>query len=444
MTAPQGVARPSFATGSAYRPDSDVHDLVGVGFGPSNLALAVALTEYGRGPRVRFVERQDRFGWHRGMLLEDATMQVSYLKDLVTLRNPSSPFGFLSYLHDHGRLLDFINYGSAYPTRLEFHDYLEWAAARFADRVEYGTSVVGITPVPGNPGVLDVHTCRGAVLSTRNVVLATGLTPHLPPGVEPGPRIWHTHDLLRRVEQVRDPRRIVVVGAGQSAAEAVDHLHRRFPQAEVRAVFARYGYSPADDSSFANRVFDPEAVDDFYRAPGAVKDMILGYHANTNYSVVDTDLIESLYRRHYHERVSGKERLRFHNVSRVDDAVATADGVQVAVESLIDGRREVVSADVLVYATGYRPTDPCALLGPLAARCARDEHGRLRIGRDYRVVTDADLTAGIYLQGPTEHTHGLSSTLLSNIAVRAGEIAESVATRTTAVPARGLADPRSA
>ncbi|MEU8074781.1 hypothetical protein AB0B31_04970 [Catellatospora citrea] len=33
---------------------------------------------------------------------------------------------------------------------------------------------------------------------------------------------------------------------------------------------------------------------------------------------------------------------------------------------------------------------------------------------------------GIYVQGPTEHTHGISSTLLSNTAVRAGEIARSL------------------
>ncbi|MBQ3659658.1 MAG: PDZ domain-containing protein, partial [Bacteroidales bacterium] len=39
-------------------------------------------------------------------------MQVSYLKDLATLRNPRSGFSFVSYLHDRGRLVDFINYGS--------------------------------------------------------------------------------------------------------------------------------------------------------------------------------------------------------------------------------------------------------------------------------------------------------------------------------------------
>jgi hypothetical protein len=62
------------------------------------------------------------------MLLPDAMMQISCLKDLATLRNPSSPFTFLSYLHEHGRLVSFINRGSTVPTRREFADYLAWAA----------------------------------------------------------------------------------------------------------------------------------------------------------------------------------------------------------------------------------------------------------------------------------------------------------------------------
>lgn len=409
-------------------PDPPVHDLVGVGFGPSNLGLAIAAAE--EGLDACFVERQERFGWHRGMLLRDATMQISYLKDLVTLRNPASPYSFLSYLHDHGRLADFINYGSAFPTRLEFHDYLEWVAAAFADRVTYGCEVLAVEPVAGEPGLLDVRT-GGGVLRARNVVLATGLVPRLPEGVRASERVWHSRDLLPGTEAAlargTEPRCVVVVGAGQSAAEAVDHLHRTFTGARVCAVFARYGYSPADDSAFANRVFDPAAVDDFFRAPAGVKDTILGYHANTNYSVVDPELIESLYRTHYHERVSGRERLEFRNVSRVADAVDTGDRVELAVESLIDGARDVLSADLVVYATGYRSGDPCRLLGDLGSRCRRDADGRLDVRRDYRVATDPAITAGIYLQGATEHTHGLSSTLLSTVAVRSGEIAASVA-----------------
>lgn len=412
-------------------------DIVGVGFGPSNLALAIAINEHnargvGDPLTAQFVEQQPRFGWHRGMLMEDATMQVSYLKDLVTLRNPTSPFSFVSYLHDQGRLVDFINYSSAYPTRIEFHDYLEWAASAFAAQVDYGTEVIGIEPVNGGGTVEcievvarrpDSSTTR---LRARNIVLAAGLRPHLPEGVSTGARTWHSGELLSKAATLTEPERLIVVGAGQSAAEAVDYLHRTFSAAEVCSVFSRYGYSPADDTSFANRVFDPDAVDTFFHAPDEAKNMILNYHANTNYSVVDTQLIDELYRRYYQEKVTGHVRLRFLNVSKVADAVEVGDRVELAVESLIDGSREVLACDAVVYATGYRPIDPLQLLGDLGRACRRDDADRLDIGRDYRVQTSPDFTAGIYVQGATEHTHGLSATLLSNVAVRSGEIVDSL------------------
>ncbi|MCF7549508.1 lysine N(6)-hydroxylase/L-ornithine N(5)-oxygenase family protein [Pseudonocardia sp. WMMC193] len=423
--------------------EGSVFDVVGVGFGPSNLAIAIALREWNQrqgapGLTARFLERQPRFGWHRGMLLEDATMQVSFLKDLATLRNPTSDFSFLAYLASRGRLVDFINYGTAFPTRIEFHDYLEWAADRVADDVDYGVEVVEVSRGPsawshGPAEYLDVVAAHadGRVerLRARNVVLATGLRPHLPEGARLGDRVWHNRELVQRVDGLRsaDPERFVVVGAGQSAAETAEYLHRSFPSAQVCAVFARYGYSPADDSPFANRVFDPKGVDDFFAAEEDAKRLILDYHANTNYSVVDPDLIERLYRSHYHEKIAGTERLRFLNLSRVRDVRDGPDGVEVAVESLVDGARETLSADALVYATGYRSTDPAALLGDLAGDCVRDGSGRLAIRRDYSVETTAQVEAGLFVLGATEHTHGISSTLLSNVAIRAGEIVDAVA-----------------
>ncbi|SER63554.1 L-ornithine N5-oxygenase [Lentzea xinjiangensis] len=399
-----------------------VLDLAGVGFGPSNLALAIAVEEHPLPVRARFFERQPRFGWHRGMLLEDATMQVSFLKDLVTLRNPTSSFSFLCYLRDRGRLVDFVNHKNLFPLRREFHDYFEWAAERVAHHVSYGAEV---SEVRADEDGFEFTAGEGKVRA-RNLVLATGLEANLPVGIEPGERIWHNKDLLHRVEGLCNPRHVVVVGAGQSAAEAVAFFHDRFPEVEVHGVFARYGYSPADDSAFANRIFDPAAVDDFYGAPEEVKRRLMGYHANTNYGVVDQDLIEELYRRVYREKVLGRQRLSLHNTSRLVDV--NADG-KCVIESLADGGRVPVDADVIVYATGYRPANPLRVLGDLAERCERDELGRLRVTRDYRVVTDDSVRGGIYLQGGTEHTHGITSSLLSNTAVRVGEILDSVLRR---------------
>ncbi|MFC9686650.1 lysine N(6)-hydroxylase/L-ornithine N(5)-oxygenase family protein [Streptomyces sp. NPDC056948] len=433
-----------------------VHDLIGIGFGPSNVAMAIALREHnarvGRQEAVtaHFFEQQPRFGWHRGMLIDDATMQVSFLKDLVTLRNPSSEYSFLCYLQSKGRLIDFINHKNLFPLRVEFHDYFEWAAAQVDDMVSYGHEVVGVAPVTRDGVVeyLDVTVRSGEGLEVhraRNLVIGTGLRPLMPEGVERGDRVWHNSELLAKVDELEgtSPARFVVVGAGQSAAENVAYLHRRFPEAEVCAVFSRYGYSPADDSAFANRIFDPQAVDDYFSAPEDVKRRLMDYHGNTNYSVVDIDLIDDLYRQSYQEKVLGTERLRFINVSRLTGVKETPAGARATVTSLVTGEETDLDADVVVFATGYSQADPTGLLGEVADRCARDDEGRVRVERDYRIATDPDLRCGIYLQGGTEHTHGITSSLLSNTAIRVGEILDSLLGRASGPAAedvRTLAD----
>ncbi|MDQ1024274.1 L-ornithine N5-oxygenase [Streptomyces umbrinus] len=424
-----------------------VHDLIGIGFGPSNVAMAIALGEHNarageqEAITAHFFEQQPCFGWHRGMLIDDATMQVSFLKDLVTLRNPASEFSFLCYLKSKGRLIDFINHKNLFPLRVEFHDYLEWAAAQVEDTVSYGHEVVGVAPVVRD-GVVDhlevtVRSAEGlAVHRARNLVLGTGMRPLMPEGVETGDRVWHNSELLAKVDRLEgtSPSRFIVVGAGQSAAENVAYLHRRFPGAEVCAVFSRYGYSPADDSSFANRIFDPAAVDEYFAAPENVKRRLMDYHGNTNYSVVDIDLIEDLYRQTYQEKVLGTERLRFLNVSRLTDVEETAGTARATVTSLVTGEETVLDADVVVFATGYSPADPLGLLGEVADHCLRDGEGRVRVERDYRIVTDPELRCGIYLQGGTEHTHGITSSLLSNTATRVGEILDSLLARGVTSP----------
>jgi L-ornithine N5-monooxygenase len=420
-------------------------DVVGVGFGPSNLGLAVALEEHNRAAAPvggnpvtgMFFERQATFGWHSGMLLENATVQVSFLKDLVTMRNPASDFSFVSYLHEQGRLADFINHKTLFPLRIEFNDYFAWAAARLAHLVAYGREVSEVRPVveDGVITAFDVTVGRPTkqveVCRARNVVVAAGLVPRLPEGVSRSERIWHNSELLHRVGDLAaegPPRRFVIVGAGQSAAETTEFLSQRFPEAEVCAVFARYGYTPADDSSFTNRIFDPEAVDTFYGAPEDVKQMLCGYHRNTNYSVVDGELIDALYRRTYMEKVLGRPRLRVLNASRVVDVDEAAGGVRVVVEYLPDGELTTLEADAIVYATGYRPADPMRILGRAGGLCRRDGAGRLSIGRDHRLDLTIPSRAGLFLTGGSEHAHGLSTTLLSNVAVRAGEILGSVLT----------------
>lgn len=412
---------------------SEVLDIVGVGFGPSNLALAIAIEEHNATcvaedrVRARFVERQDAFAWHPGMLLDGATMQIAFPKDLVTFRNPASAYSFFAYLFDRGRLVDFVNHQTFFPTRHEFNDYLQWAAARVDAEVRYGAAVTGIRGVRSAAGTVDefvVDTDDGESLRASNVAVGAGLRERLPEWATPSPRCFHNHRFLFHLERMPAPRhrRFAVLGAGQSAAEVVQYLHRNHPQAEVHSVFSRYGYSPADDSPYANRIFDPATVDEFHGAVTHERERLLGLHRGTNYSVVDIDLINELYTAEYQELVSGKRRLFMHRASDVVSVRDGEDGIEIGIRSNLDGLTDTLTCDALVLATGFTP----APLGELLGEFAPAAGAVAEVARDYRLATPADVRAGIYLQGGTEKTHGLTASLLSNVAVRAGEILDSI------------------
>ena len=92
------------------------------------------------GDHTMFLEARDGFDWHPGMLLDDATLQVPFLADLVTMADPTSRWSFLNYLKQSGHLYPFYIRESFYPLRREYDDYCRWAAeslpsVRFGERV---------------------------------------------------------------------------------------------------------------------------------------------------------------------------------------------------------------------------------------------------------------------------------------------------------------------
>src|SRR5262249_17002411 len=161
-----------------------------------NLAVAVAIQEEVEAPagakiRSLFLERQPGYAWHPGMLLEGAQVQLSFLKDLVTLRSPQSRFTFLSYLKARQRLDKFINLRTFYPTRIEFNDYYSWVAQQLGSQVRYGRQVDSISPVLSRDERVELLRVRVTDLAgggneeylCRNLILATGGVPCFPRGV---------------------------------------------------------------------------------------------------------------------------------------------------------------------------------------------------------------------------------------------------------------------
>ncbi|WP_082508065.1 lysine N(6)-hydroxylase/L-ornithine N(5)-oxygenase family protein [Methylobacterium sp. Leaf113] len=419
------------------RPDGAVQDVIGIGFGPSNLALAIALDEAGRRSgrpaRVRYLERQPEFLWHGGMLLPDSGMQISFLKDLVTLRDPTSPFSFINYLHVHGRLTDYINRKSFYPSRIEFNDYLRWVASHFADRCDYGETVLAVEPERTGETVrhLVVRSADGAGRErrrrTRAVVLATGGEPRIPEafaGLHGNPRVFHSSGYLRSIEALPlagPSPRIAVIGAGQTAAELFLDLQSRLPGARIDMIFRGQALKPADDSPFVNEIFNPDFTDFVYGQPDPGRSALIEEFRGTNYSVIDGDLLTRIYEILYQQKVVGAARHALFRRTRVE--AVTDHGPQVALD-LVDeakGARRRDRYDAVILATGYRRDRVRSLMPALEPYLA--DGG---VDRDYRLRTRPGFEPAIYLQGFSEESHGLSDTLLSILVVRGQEIAQAL------------------
>ncbi len=453
------ISRP-FQPVSSHSDPTPVYDLVGLGFGPANLSLAIALEEAAEEPggvdlRRLFLEARPEHCWHPDMLLENSLIQITVLKDLVTVRNPRSRFTFLSYLQEKGRLFEFLNLRDLFPSRVEFNDYLGWVAGKLAGNARYGRRAKSVRPVAGADGEVtmlevvarDEATGEEERYRARNVVVATGGRPSAPPGIEPpaGPlaeRVIHSHYFMTRIaEQFPDryaPYRFVVVGSGQSGAELFYCLVNRYPNADVTATVRRFGYKPVDESDFTNEVFFPEMVDFFYELPEGKRAEVVDSFREVNYSVVDHPLIRKIYRALYDERLAGKDRARVLPYRKLVAIGTRGEALLPRFEHLVEGGASEIPCDGLILATGYRWDKEHPLLDELAPYFELDGRGGYKVLRDYRLAGKPGFTAGVYLQGYCEQSHGISETVLSLLPMRAQDILDSVleahASRREAVP----------
>lgn len=176
---PQAVEIPSFRTPQPG--SSKVYDIICVGFGTAALAIAVALQDNdNREAKVLFLEREDRFEQTANGTKK--YMSTCFAEDLATLRDPTSKFTFLNYLHSQGKLDAFLALfsESPYPMRKHFNVYLAWCASQFVDRVFYDQEVVSVKALDNEALVLwtvssmDVVTGKTTMFAARNVVVATG------------------------------------------------------------------------------------------------------------------------------------------------------------------------------------------------------------------------------------------------------------------------------
>lgn len=252
--------------------DDEIQDLICVGFGPASLAIAIALhdaLENGNPslttctPKLRVLERQQRFAWHAGMLLPGTKMQITFIKDLATLRNPRSEFTFLNYLHRNNRLAAFTNLGTFLPQRVEYEDYMRWCADHFDEVVDYEQDVqsVDVGRVNEKSGAVEYFQIQsrdgntGKIVRRRakNVIIAVGGKPNIPKCLDcDHPRVIHSSQYATKIPNMftpsQQPKTIAVIGAGQSAAEVFHNIPTRFPGSKSYLLIKGSALRPSDDS----------------------------------------------------------------------------------------------------------------------------------------------------------------------------------------------------
>ena len=271
-------------------------------------------------------------------------------------------------------------------------------------------------------------------VATDHVSLAPGGRPVLPPGVGQdaldGGAVFHSSTFLsciRRYQKSRDlPHRFLVVGAGQSAAEVFRYLAREFPHADVSLAHRGFALMPANSSPLANEIFDPATVDLFHSANATRRSALLAELRSTNYAAVDDEDISAIAELLYDQRIRGENRLRLCRFTELAACHADGPSALVTLRDPVTGQRVTSRFDAVVLATGYDFREAGSLLAELEPCILRAPDGTLRVRSDYSVETTENCRPRIFLHGAAEHSHGLSSTLLSVLAHRAARILDAV------------------
>lgn len=413
-----------------------IRDFIGIGLGPFNLGLA-CLTDPIEDLDGIFLERKANVDWHPGMLVEGTTMQVPFMADLVTLADPTSPYSFLNYLKEHGRIYPFYIRESFFQLRAEFQDYLRWAASKL-DNLRFEREVVA---VDYSGGVYDVRSTGPGgerVDRARRLVIGTGTPPWVPPacrGLEGGV-VCHSSSYMRHRERLRECDSVTVVGSGQSAAEIYRDLLADIETGyRLDWVTRSPRFFPLEYTKLTLEMTSPDYVDYFHSLPAAKRDELNASH-KALYKGINSEDINEIYDLLYRKRFElGEVPTRLLTNCTVEKAV-NGDQIVLGLRQHEQDRDFELRTEGLVLATGYSHTVP-EFLEPVRDRLRFDACGRLEAARDYSV--DAAGAGEVFVQNAELSTHGFVTPDLGMAAYRNSWIIRAMTGREVYPIERGIA-----
>ena len=391
--------------------------LAGLGIGPFNMSVAALADQYAPFS-TRFFDKRINFAWHPGLLLHNAQMQTSFLKDLVTAVAPESRYSFLAYLVKHKRFYRFLSTQQNEISRQEFSNYLAWVS-RQLNNVQFDTAV---EKVEFKKNAFTLTTTQGT-FKAKHLCLGTGKRPYIPEGFEMGEDCFHASEIgLRSVNM--SGKRIAIIGGGQTGADVLlNSLQNQWGEAKsIHWISRRSNFQPLDEAAFTNEFFTPDYIDRFYCAEKPVRQQEVAHQKLTSDGITQACLL-AIYRELYQRfEVEGHQRnvhlMPHRQVSKVS---LGKQGYQVLAFNGLTGETEHYRPDIVVLATGFESFWP-ECMEPLNGRIDMETDTLPALGKHFDVSWDGSHQNRIYAVNAGLISHGIADPQLSLMAWRSATI----------------------
>lgn len=406
-----------------------IYSVIGIGIGPFNLGLA-ALIEPVEELSALFFDQSESFDWHPGLMLNNATLQVPFLGDLVTMADPTNKYSFLNYIKQSNRLYKFYIRENFFIYRREYNEYCKWVAAQLQN-CKFSHKVVSIDHIDGvyKIMVINTQTCITTTYHANKIVLGTGTSPHIPEFIDPEfPNVIHASKYLNFKSRIHKNASVTIIGSGQSAAEVFRDLLPETENGLQLKWFTRSShFFPLDNKSkLTLELTSPEYVDHFHSLSPEKRQQLLARQHGL-YKGIDQELIneifDSLYEMSLEDKplnVELRSNLRLTSVNETSDGSYSMDFVHTELDQPFEDQ-----SDYLILATGYKYKEP-AILSGIENKINRLENGLFNVHRNYTIDKNG---TDIFVQNAELHTHGLSTPDLGMGAYRNSIIINQLANR---------------
>ncbi|MBZ5751686.1 MULTISPECIES: lysine N(6)-hydroxylase/L-ornithine N(5)-oxygenase family protein [Metabacillus] len=386
-------------------------DVIGVGIGPFNLGLAALLEK--TDCTFMCFEQKSKFDWHPGMLLEGTTLQVPFMADLVTMVDPTSPYSFLNYLHEHERLYQFYFFEKFQIPRNEYNHYCQWVADRL-NSLQFNSEVKQIKAHTEGKTYFEVSVQQGDIIKSyycHHVVLGVGTKPVIPKDFQSlqNEQLYHSSQYKMKREKTLQAKSITVIGSGQSAAEIVfDLLQQQNEKNYELSWYTRSkGFYPMEYSKLGLEHFSPDYTRYFYQLEHEKKQRVLKNQALL-YKGISFKTISDIYELIYERTIGGEKcPITMRALTELTEIERIEDSHELTLYQYEQEVFQKTVSDVVIMATGYQSSFPSFLNG-MKDELQFDEQCQLKIDEQYRVKTSIE-GASLFVQNGELHTHGVGA-----------------------------------